>query len=32
MDAAYGDEAAMRDRLSAHDLSYAVAVRPATTV
>ena len=32
MDAAYGDEAAMRDRLSAHELSYAVAVRPATTV
>lgn len=32
MDAAYGDEAAMRDRLSAHRLSYAVAVRPATTV
>ena len=32
MDAGYGDEAAMRDRLSAHDLSYAVAVRPATTV
>jgi SRSO17 transposase len=32
MDAAYGDEAAMRDRLSAQQLSYAVAVRPATTV
>jgi SRSO17 transposase len=32
MDAAYGDEAAMRDRLSAHGLSYAVAVRPASTV
>ena len=32
MDAAYGDEAAMRDRLSAHQLSYAVAVRPGTTV
>ena len=32
MDAAYGDEAAMRDRLTAHGLSYAVAVRPATTV
>src|SRR4029077_16868844 len=32
MDAAYGDEAAMRDRLSAYNLSYAVAVRPATTV
>ena len=32
MDAGYGDEAAMRDRLSAHELSYAVAIRPATTV
>ncbi len=32
MDAAYGDEAAMRDRLTEHQLSYAVAVRPATTV
>ena len=32
MDAGYGDETAMRDRLSAHELSYAVAVRPATTV
>ena len=32
MDAGYGDETAMRDRLSAHQLSYAVAVRPATTV
>jgi SRSO17 transposase len=32
MDAAYGDEAGMRDRLRAHELSYAVAVRPATTV
>ena len=32
MDAGYGDETAMRDRLSAQQLSYAVAVRPATTV
>lgn len=32
MDAGYGDETAMRDRLSAHDLSYAVGVRPVTTV
>ena len=32
MDAGYGDEAAMRDRLNAQQLSYAVAVRPATTV
>jgi len=32
MDAGYGDETAMRDRLTAHQLSYAVAVRPATTV
>ena len=32
MDAAYGDEAAMRDRLNAQQLSYAVAVRPASTV
>jgi len=32
MDAGYGDETAMRDRLSAHELSYAAAVRPATTV
>jgi len=32
MDAAYGDEAAMRDRLNAQQLSYAVGVRPATTV
>ncbi len=32
MDAAYGDEAQMRDWLSARQLSYAVGVRPATTV
>ena len=32
MDAAYGDEAGMRDRLSAQGLSYAVGVRPGTTV
>jgi SRSO17 transposase len=32
MDAAYGDEAAMRDRLTGHGLAYAVAIRPATTV
>ena len=32
MDAGYGDETAMRDRLSAQQLSYAAAVRPATTV
>ena len=32
MDAAYGDETAMRDRLNAQQFSYAVAVRPATTV
>ena len=32
MDAGYGDETAMRDRLSAQQLSYAVAVRPATTL
>ena len=32
MDAGYGDETAMRERLSAHDLSYAVAIRPATTL
>lgn len=32
MDAGYGDEAAMRDRLNAQQLSYAVAIRPATTV
>ena len=32
MDAGYGDETAMRDRLSAQQLSYAVGVRPGTTV
>lgn len=32
MDAGYGDEAALRDRLSAHGLCYAVGIRPATTV
>ena len=32
MDAAYGDEAALRDRLTAHDLIYAVGIRPQTTV
>jgi SRSO17 transposase len=32
MDAAYGDEAALRDRLSAHGLAYAVGIRPATAV
>ena len=32
MDAGYGDETAMRDRLNAQELSYAVAVRPATTL
>lgn len=32
MDAAYGDEAALRDRLSAHALPYAVGIRPQTTV
>jgi SRSO17 transposase len=32
MDAGYGDEAAMRDRLSAHQLSYAVGVRSGTKV
>ena len=31
-DAGYGDEAAWRDRLSAHGLPYAVGIRPATTV
>src|SRR3990172_3941128 len=31
-DAAYGDEAALRDRLSAHQLPYAVGIRPATAV
>ena len=32
MDAGYGDEAAMRDRLSAHGLVYAVGIRPGTAV
>jgi SRSO17 transposase len=32
MDAGYGDEAALRDRLSAAGLSYAVGIRPATAV
>ena len=32
MDAGYGDEAALRDRLFAHGLTYAVGVRPQTTV
>ena len=32
MDAAYGDDAALRDRLSAHGLPYAVAVRAHTAV
>jgi SRSO17 transposase len=32
MDAAYGDEAALRDWLSAHGLVYAVGIRPATAV
>lgn len=32
MDAAYGDEARMRDWLNAQQLSYAVGVRPGTTV
>ena len=31
-DAGYGDEAALRDRLSAHELAYAVGIRPATAV
>jgi SRSO17 transposase len=31
MDAGYGDEAALRDRLTAHGLCYAVGIRPATT-
>jgi SRSO17 transposase len=30
--AGYGDEAALRDRLSAHGLTYAVGIRPATAV
>ena len=32
MDAAYGDEAALRDRLCAHGLPYAVGIKPATAV
>lgn len=32
MDAGYGDEAALRDRLTAHGLCYAVGIRPVTTV
>ena len=32
MDAGYGDEAALRDRLTAHGLSYAVGVRSPTAV
>jgi SRSO17 transposase len=32
MDAGYGDEAALRDRLCAHELAYAVGIRPATAV
>jgi len=32
MDAGYGDEAALRDRLSAHGLPYAVGIKPATAV
>ena len=32
VDAGYGDEAALRDRLSAHALVYAVGIRPATAV
>jgi len=31
-DAGYGDEAAFRDRLEAHGLSYAVGIRQATKV
>src|SRR3972149_6715129 len=31
-DAAYGDEAALRDRLSAHNLPYAVGIRPGAAV
>lgn len=31
-DAGYGDEAALRDRLSANNLPYAVGIRPATAV
>ncbi len=32
MDAGYGDEAAMRDRLTERELTYAVGIRPATAV
>ncbi len=32
MDAGYGDEAALRDRLTANNLPYAVGIRPATAV
>jgi len=32
IDAGYGDEAALRDRLSAQGLTYAVGIRPATAV
>jgi len=32
IDGGYGDEAALRDRLSAHGLIYAVGIRPATAV
>ena len=32
VDAGYGDETALRDRLSAHALAYAVGIRPATAV
>ena len=32
MDAGYGDEAALRDRLSAQGLTYAVGIRPGTAV
>ncbi len=32
IDAGYGDEAALRDRLSAHGLTYAVGIRPMTAV
>ena len=32
MDAGYGDEAGLRDRLTAHGLAYAVGIRPQTAV
>src|SRR5258706_13611808 len=32
MDAGYGDETALRDRLSAHGLAYAAGIKPATAV